>query len=455
MRWMLVLAVALVCSTFVMLGAAEAAPFVFVSMPDTQRYAEDLKPPHPVAVDPQGTYRYFVDQTKWIAEHAQQKDIRCVIHLGDMVQTSSDIAQWERAKTAMDVIDKAGLPYGVCIGNHDLGKDRKAIFDTFFAYFGPERFTGRPWFGGASPAGSSTYLILPHEQYQFLFLNLCFATPKEDVAWANELLEQHRDKIVIVSTHGYLWDSAMAAGRFGEGVGTLLPTFAKLNQGSRIKDGLNSQQFYDEFVRKHPNILMVQCGHSGLDWYRTDGKNSVGLPVIEALTDYQMLPNGGEGYLRIYEIDPQAGTLTASTYSPTKDRYRTGFEHFLQLIALVFSLDEKVDKRSMNAEALKRIFVTTFKRDSIRGRDVVGEHPEYKQAREAYLQIFRECFMAGKPDEAGLPEDWEALWMAAFAPDPKNPDDYGPNGRSPSWQVKIDLDRYVAQQPAEAVGAGN
>lgn len=422
-----------------------AEPFVFVSLPDTQRYAEDLRPPNPVAIDPMGTYRYFVDQTKWIAEHADERHIQCVIHLGDVVQTSSDVAQWERAKSAMDIIDRAGIPYGMCIGNHDLGRDRQHTFDTFFAYFGPERFAGRSWFGGASPDGTSTYFVRDHGGYRYLFLNLCYSTPQADLDWADELLAQHRDAVVIVSTHGYLWDTAIAAGRYGEKVGLPMKSGrGGLDRGERVPGSMDSEQFYEKFVRKHPNILMVQCGHSGLDWYRTTATNGADLPVIEALTDYQILPNGGEGYLRIYEIDPEQGKLTATTYSPTKDRYRTSAEHFVQLVALGFQMDEKVSKRGLDPKLYRKLFLEPMKRDVVPDRDVVGENPEFQARRDQYLQIFRETFMGPIPDDAGTPEDWESLWVKAFAADPKQPGDYRPNERSPSWEVPIELDRYVS-----------
>lgn len=433
--------------------SALAEPFVFVSLPDTQRYAEDLRPPHPLAVDPQGTYRYFVEQTQWIADHADELRIRAVIHLGDVVQTSSDVAQWERAKSAMDVIDRAEIPYGMCIGNHDLSKNRQQVFDTFLAYFGPDRYADRPWFGGASPDGTSSYLVIESNEYSYLFLNLCYATPQADVDWAHEVLAQHCDKIAIVSTHGYLWDTALAAGRYGEKTGLpLMSGRGGLDRSDRVKGSMNSEEFYKTFVQKHANILLVQCGHSGLDWYRTDSTNGGGLPVIEALTDYQILPNGGEGYLRIYEIDPKKGTLTATTYSPTKDRYRTSFEHFVQLIALGYQIDEKISKRGIDPKLYQRLYLEPMKRDFVRDRDIVGEHPDYKTRRDYYLQIFRETFMEGVPTEAGLPEDWESLWIKAFAADPARPDDYRANQRSPSWSVRIELDRYVTPAAVDAAG---
>lgn len=433
-------------------GWARAEGFRFVALPDTQRYSEDLKPPNPIALDPMGTYRYFVDQTRWIVENAEKQDLRYVIHLGDIVQDAQDSAQWERALSAMNVLHKSGIPYGTVVGNHDLLRDKEHVYDAYLAYFGPRRFEGKPWFGGASPRGTSNYQVIRYGDYEFLFMNLSYATPRDDVAWANDVLAKNRDKVVIVSTHAYLWDMGIVAGRYGEDVG--LPAMSqRMNRSGRVEGGMMSQEFYESFVNKHPNILMVLCGHSGLDWYRTDGVNGAGKPVIEALTDYQVLPNGGEGYLRIYEIDPEAGTLTAESYSPTKDRYRTPFENFVQLVALGFSMDEKAkQKGKASSDLVRRMVLTQLKRDVVPETDVVGDHPDYAKQREHYRQLFTEMFQGPIPGEAGLPEDWEAFWMRAFASDPKDPANYDPNERSPSFTIKINLDDYISREAAPAPG---
>ena len=74
---------------------------------------------------------------------------------------------------ALDWSDEAGVPYGVCLGNHDIqysdGEyqyppevnnacseytdidcDARAYLETC----GPLHFRDRPWYGGASPSGN-------------------------------------------------------------------------------------------------------------------------------------------------------------------------------------------------------------------------------------------------------------------------------------------------------------
>lgn len=426
-------------------GSAPAEAFRFVALPDTQRYSEALLPPDPLALDSMGTYRFFTDQTQWIAKNAERLQIRFVTHLGDIVQSADDAAQWERARAAMDVLDKAGVPYATVIGNHDLLHDKDHVYDAYLAYFGPQRIKDKTYFKGASPRGTSTYQVIEHGKYSFLFLNLSYATPKDDVDWASQILKENRDKIVIVSTHAYLWDAGVVAGRYGEEVGFSLMS-SRLNRAGRIPQSMTSQELYDTFITRHPNILMIQCGHSGLDWRRTDGVNGGGQPVLEVLTNYQSLPNGGEGYLRIYEIDPEGGTLTARSYSPTHERDRTIFEHFVQLVSLSFAVGKKGESLGFDASLLRGLRSVSLKRDVVQGVDVVGQQPDYRAHREFYRRLFAEAFLGPMPPDAGEPEEWEGFWMKAFAPDPKRPTDYGPNPRSPSFTIKIDLDKYVGKR---------
>ena len=80
------------------------------------------------------------------------------------------------------------------------------------------------------------------------------------------------------------------------------------------------------FVSQQCSIRLVLNGHyhdgTLAEATRSD-LNRCGQPVQQILTDYQDRPNGGDGWLRYYTIDPAAGTLTAKTYSPTLGRYET------------------------------------------------------------------------------------------------------------------------------------
>jgi len=427
-----------------------AVALKFVALPDTQIYSQDRQVSdtrQPPITDPMGTYRYFVDQTQWVADNWITLGIDYVVHLGDIVQTDQASAQWVRAKAAMDLLDQAGVPYGTVIGNHDAHEQSSGLpyYDMYVQDYGPQHFVGRPWYGGASPTGASNYQIIGDGQIDVLFLNLSIAAPLEELDWAGGVLRQHRDKLVVLTTHAYMWDVFAAFGRYGEDLGPLsglggTGVFDQFHAG----EGKTAQEIYEEFIQSHPNIIMAQGGHFDADLYRLDGRNGSNLPVLEIVSDYQSLLNGGDGYLRIYEIDATTDRITVETYSPTLDRTRTTLEHFVNSIALIYRFrDDVADALGTTPEIAFDFLAGLFKTDSVPGVDVVGQHPDYLADAGFYDQLFSDQFRGAIPPEVGAFSDWESLWVSYFAADPDNPTDYGPSVRSPGYSVDMDFDRYL------------
>jgi len=427
-----------------------AAALKFVALPDTQIYSQDRQTTdtrQPPITDPMGTYRYFADQTQWVADNWISLGIDYVVHLGDIVQTDQASAQWVRAKAAMDTLDLAGVPYGTVIGNHDAHEQSSGLpyYDMYVQDYGPLQFVGKPWYGGASPTGASSYQIVGDGQVEVLFLNLSIAAPLVELEWADGILKQHRDKLVVLTTHAYMWDVFTVFGRYGEDVGAFTGIagsgdFGQFHDG----DGKTAQEIYEEFIQSHPNIIMAQGGHFDADLYRLDGRNGSNLPVLEIVSDYQGLRNGGDGYLRIYEIDASANQITAETYSPTLDRTRTTFEHFVNSIALIYRFrDDVADFLGVSPSVAFDFLAALFKTDAVPGVDIVGQHPDYLADAAYYDQLFDDQFRSAIPPEVGQLADWETLWVSFFAADPDNPTDYGPSVRSPDFTVDMEFDRYI------------
>ena len=66
-------------------------------------------------------------------------------------------------------------------------------------------------------------------------------------------------------------------------------------------------------------------GHVSSEGMREDtGPNN--NVIYSLLSDYQDLPNGGNGWLRIMEFSPANNEITVSTYSPWLDEYGTDTE---------------------------------------------------------------------------------------------------------------------------------
>ena len=73
--------------------------------------------------------------------------------------------------------------------------------------------------------------------------------------------------------------------------------------------------------------LAAQFSHLGLGLGHVLGvglqtsTNDAGGKVLEMLTDYQGLPNGGDGWLRTLKFIPGENSIQVITYSPLLDKY--------------------------------------------------------------------------------------------------------------------------------------
>ncbi|MYL19657.1 hypothetical protein GLW04_07125 [Halobacillus litoralis] len=266
--------------------------FKLVLLPDTQLYSDEFPD-------------RFHAQTQWLADNFQREDIRFAAHLGDVVDKNQK-HQWENADKAVARMDEAGVPYGIAMGNHDMGG--KAAH--FKKHFGSGRMKGRPGYGGHSRNELNSYYTFSAEGRDFLLLFLNIDLPGEDLAWAQRVLDEHPDTPVIVVTH------------------LLMDTKGRLSEKPYVRKSKgNSPSFiYNEWIAKNSQIFMTVNGHySGT--YRTIRKNEAGLPVHQYTADYQGYPNGGEGFLRIIEFDLNKNTLTHRTYSPYLDEEMIGEQH--------------------------------------------------------------------------------------------------------------------------------
>jgi len=118
-----------------------ADKFTIAILPDTQYYSK---------YDPQ-TYEL---QAREIAADRTRRNVKLVVHVGDIVNNWDDIGQWKAARKAHKIFDDAGVPYVVTTGNHDVEDWRgvKVHDATNFArYFGygnalyPNNWLNQPW----------------------------------------------------------------------------------------------------------------------------------------------------------------------------------------------------------------------------------------------------------------------------------------------------------------------
>lgn len=295
---------------------AQSGDFTIVALPDTQHYSS--------------TYpQIFTAQTQWIADNIAAKNIKLVLGEGDIVNGGGELGQWQNADAAMKLLD-GKVPYMSALGNHDYDHNdppaRTASTLNFNNYFGPNRYLGSDWYRGSFVGGSNEnfYGTFSLGGATFLVMALEVFPRTAVLDWANSVIDANPDKEVILLTHGYEYSDDTRIGRCDEWNKTVL----------KLDGDNDGNDMWEKVVRKHANISLVLSGHvTALDGTgrRADlGDN--GNLVNQVLADYQTLPNGGNGWLRIMTFHPASNTIDVQTYSPWLNAYMTDSENQFTLI---------------------------------------------------------------------------------------------------------------------------
>ncbi len=298
---LLVVLALLFCSS-----AARAEKFTLVVIPDTQA-AVNYRP------------QQFISQVRWIVGNHHKRNIKFVLHVGDLVDWHDDY-QWTNADEAMAVLDKAKIPYAIAVGNHDTaavdvgghaapGDVRANLRDTtiFNRYFPPERFIamkGRM----EDHKCDNCYHLFSAGGLDWLVLTIELWPRQEAIDWAKTVVPRYPNHNVIVLTHSHLERDG------------------RIKQNNGGYGHTSPQHLWDELLSQYPNIFMVLSGHVQDSAWRDD-KGVHGNKVYQLLQNYQHEDRGG-GYLRLLEIDPEARTIDARMYSSYYHRTRDDHSKF-------------------------------------------------------------------------------------------------------------------------------
>jgi hypothetical protein len=295
---------------------AGAQDFTIVTLPDTQFYSASYP-------------QIFNAQTQWIKDNATKLNIKLVLGEGDIVNGGGELGQWQNADAAMRTLNGV-VPYMSAIGNHDYDHNdppmRTASTKNFNSYFGPNRYAGQPWYRGSYASGSNEnfYGVFTISGTTFLVIALEVFPRNAVLDWANSVVAANPDKEVIVLTHGYEYSDDTRIGRCDEWNNVVL----------KLPNDNDGDGMWNNFVRRHKNIAMVLSGHvTAMDGTgrRADlGDN--GNLVNQVLADYQTLPNGGNGFLRIMTFHVAQNTIEVKTYSPWLNQYKTDAENQFTLV---------------------------------------------------------------------------------------------------------------------------
>lgn len=278
----------------------------FAALPDTQVYA--LRYPG-----------VFDSQTVWLAEHAAEMNLAYVFHLGDIVNNNSAV-EWERARASMRLLEGV-VPYAMVPGNHDYGPSgdastRDTGLNTWFSFDDAAR---APTFGGAYEPGrlDNTYHLFDAGGHPWIAVALEWGPRDAVVAWANEVMEAHPDRLGIFVTHAYLNNND----RRYDHTDTDHPQAFNPHEYDTPGGVNDGEELWDKLVRRHRFVLTLNGHVLGDGTGYLASTNDRGNVCHQMLANYQMRELGGEGYLRLLELLPDGRTLVVRTYSPLLDRY--------------------------------------------------------------------------------------------------------------------------------------
>ncbi|NPC98090.1 LamG-like jellyroll fold domain-containing protein [Nocardioides sp. zg-DK7169] len=293
----------------------------------------------------------YTSITQWIADNAEQRKIAFAAHTGDLIENwftagrggdlgyrANAMKEFEVASQAQQILDEAGVVNSVLPGNHDnlyaTDNGPDALYND---YFGPERYqdlaqregsTGwrthdasyHPWKPGDN---ANSFNLFSAAGLDFVVVNLGFGVDAEEVAWANRILEQYRDRNAIVQTHAHTTPSTNPDGR-GAGLSY---------DGNAVRN---------QVAAKNPNVFLVLSGHEhgvNIEVVRDLGEEHNN--VVELLADYQFYtvptdelglteiggydPDArlqfGSSFFRLLQIDVDRAEMSVDTYSALLDDF--------------------------------------------------------------------------------------------------------------------------------------
>ena len=180
---------------------------------------------------------------QWIVDNKEAKNIQFVAGLGDITDKNADF-EWESAIAAIQIMDGV-VPYSLIRGNHDdpYLYTTQVGYDSYIAQLD----------GMYNGVVLNTYSTVTVGNLKYLFLNLDHGPADDVLAWACQVVEDHPDHNVIITTHGYINEE-----------GLLLHIGSEPSLAPSVTSGINdATAIWNKLVKKYANIVMVVCGHMG------------------------------------------------------------------------------------------------------------------------------------------------------------------------------------------------
>ncbi len=292
-----------------------AGSITMVIIPDTQYYVRN-----------DTDNEIYKCMMQWIKDSAPLRNIQMVLHVGDITDDNSD-GQWTRAKESMNILD-GFVPYALAVGNHD-GYTNTKLNDYFSI---SDNSKNQAIYGGSFETDrieNSYYKFAAPNGRKFLILVIEFEKRQAVLDWANPIIAANPDYEVVILTHEIM--DELSRTTTGE-VLRSLPDTPGSPQTYGFTDCHCGQELWDELTSLHKNIIMTFNGHyldrdgDGIATGHRIDEGIHGNRVFQSLFNAQWISNGGDGWLRLVEFQPD-GTIQEKSFSPYLNQWRTQDEY--------------------------------------------------------------------------------------------------------------------------------
>ncbi len=176
----------------------------------------------------------FQPMFDWIRNNAYSMNIKAVISVGDITNRNTP-TQWQNAKEAYAKLDGI-VPTVPILGNHDVTAKydtnnegaKEGLYKEYFQVEDTRSYNG---------SINAYYTKVHVGGIKYLILAVSYGHTAEERAWAEQVIQDHQDYNVILTTHAYL------------------------NSDKTHLDRDGAPYILNDLVKPYSNVVLVTCGH--------------------------------------------------------------------------------------------------------------------------------------------------------------------------------------------------